>query len=104
MFLKGLVYVPKLISFDDEKRELLMEDAGPSFHGIQGYRKVLEVFAGQLKKDTGLVWDAQPKNLCFKEGVFKIIDFADEGEQRESKRELKKIQNQIECKTVVGPV
>jgi hypothetical protein len=80
----GLQYAPKLISFDDVKRELILEKFGvdlvkivPRKNRIKYYPKIKELYF-KFFEDTGFyLWDFRPANIMIniETEEIKLIDF-----------------------------
>ena len=87
----NLEYIPKLISFDDVKRELIIEKFGvdlvkivPRKKRIKYYPKIKELYF-KFFEDTGFyLWDFRPANIVInlETEEIKLIDFEYYGENR----------------------
>tara|TARA_R110000765_G_scaffold267902_1_gene366955 strand:+ start:1217 stop:1627 length:411 start_codon:yes stop_codon:yes gene_type:complete len=87
----NLEYIPKLISFDDVKKELIIEKFGvdlvkivPRKKRIKYYPKIKELYF-KFFEDTGFyLWDFRPANIVInlETEEIKLIDFEYYGENR----------------------
>ena len=87
----NLEYIPKLISFDDVKKELIIEKFGvdlvkivPRKKRIKYYHKIKKLYF-KFFEDTGFyLWDFRPANIVInlETEEIKLIDFEYYGEHR----------------------